>query len=245
MRDARHRSNRGRRLCGAIAHAAVLVAFTACFDPIGPIGLDFSGVCASGCGPSAWLLMDPQTIRMLRGDTTRVSAWYCSRNNSCDTSATLRWSTTTDDSIIRFDVGGELQALVDSRHSVLVRGVGRGVSTIGASRADSVSATVQVTVADSSEITAIRVNRIGLGKDTARVDVPAAFEVRFMDGNGRTISAAPTAWSLSDSTVLAVTRTTVGRLAFLMTVVGLTPGRADLRIHFLGLTKVVALTVVP
>lgn len=248
------------RLCRSgrgIALALIVIVVSACFD----LDLDLTGLGGTGVGGGggpyggcflscASYRIEPGSVRMLKGDTVRLIA--CGSDPFCGYSSEERglvfskWSV-SDSSVL-------LHGPRDSAAtSILVRAAAPGQVLVTAQAfATETSAVSAVTVADSSAIAKIELVRTSRG-EVVYSTVPAKFDVHLTDSTGLRYRARPTGYSVSDTSILQVQVLDSAYQADIsqrtprpvrVVVAGLSPGTADFRVHFLGITAVVPLTVV-
>ena len=238
-----------RRVFAAVAAPLLAVAASACDfpDSLGP-----AMACNADClvFPTNPYMIGPDSVRILRGDTVRFI--------SCENRILCGWFTTDAGNTIsdwRMP-GTAVAALVTSTgtdtvmsaaNSVLVRAFTPGEAQVTARSVKLGNAKIaKITVADSADITVIEVVRIaGGGSATLRRGQTLQYSVYLKDAMGRTYDAVPTAISVADSEVLMLTvGGTYDRRAHLSVFLR-QPGNSELRIQFLGVTKVLTLTVLP
>lgn len=205
-------------------------------------------VCDMKFPPDKPFEIGPNAVAVLRGDTARFLA--CSHVFACAElvmdagNVNVRWSV-PNDSVLSFVRPTGYDTIVASSNHVLIRALREGQVNVSAWHEVLGTTYARVRVADSSAIVRIIVERDGLGADSLRPGHVIPFTIYLRDSFGVTFQASPTAYSLSDSTVLSVEPTTKWGKIPQATVHALKPGTAELRIHFLSLTQVVPLRVVP
>ena len=179
--------------------AMVLLALSAaCFE------LDFPDLSLGpgfGCTDCFTLtfLVTPQEQRILRGDSTLLSIFSTVGHDKAT------WSIAGDAiGLVRRD-GSLDSAITEAENSVRIRALRRGVAFVRARAADGLSDSAKIAVADSADIVAIDVYRTIAPGVQPTVGQEFDLQVYLRDSSQRPYKAAPTAWSVSDTTVVRVT----------------------------------------
>jgi len=185
----------------------------------------------------------PWLAPILRGDM--VSYFSCSDWDHCAypyTSQVLsRWS--VQDSSVAVLLGTSPTTLVPSAGSVLVRGVAAGRASLSVTHPDGGDVTTMpIIVADSSDIT--RMDVFIFGPDSMRVVSQYLVRVTLYDAKGMWYLGSPTAWSVSDTTVLKVSPAPNIFGRFDLSLQPLKPGTVSLVFRFLDLTVTRSIRVV-
>lgn len=242
-----------RRILATVAIAAIACGVGAC-DLSGGIGLgNIDWSCDSSCmrlPPGKPYAISPESVRVLRGDTVRfiscADLFYCGLYASSAGNTLTQWSV-PNDSILTILTAEGTDTSVASSNSILVRAIATGRARVAAmSLKLGTRETASVTVADSSEITTIDVEGVVQGRlNVLRRGETTHFSVYLRDQAGRIYRAVPTGYSVSDSSTLTVRTCSMVGTGACVAVFTPKPGQADLRIHFLGLTKVIPVAVTP
>jgi hypothetical protein len=186
----------------------------------------------------------PWLAPILRGDTVRY--YTCVKWDICekpyDTQVPAKWS--IPDSSVAALVFESSTTLVPNAGSILVRGVAAGTATLSVTHPDGGRVnTKPIFVGDSSDITRLEVS--GLGPDSMRVTSQSLVTVMFWDSKGMWYRASPTAWSVSDTTVLKLTPYPNDFGRFMLFVQPLKTGTVSVVFTFLDVTVTQSLRVVP
>lgn len=233
----------------------MLGATGACSNSVEPGSSFGSGVCFGFCGsygpyPAYRIFgLSPDSGRILRGDTTSFHTWSCmSDSASCDRTPNewSRWTIDGDAAAAVVADGAPANGIESNR--IHVRGVAVGESRITAVMTSDTTQTrtVRIFIADSSAITTIDMSDRVRQPDTLRVGLVRLVDARLLDAQGAQYSGRPTAWSVSDTSVLELGPTSFvyGRTEERW-VTAKKPGTSEVRATFLGVSAAIRVTVVP
>lgn len=178
-----------------------MVALLMACDPMG----DFLGpdtgclVCITPTAPVAFAV-SPDSANMLVRDTLTLSAWRCPTGCVLTSDPVVSVWTITGDAVVSTNAPVPLSPT--SRVPLRAVAVGESMVTAVASDDDTKRQTVRIRVADSSAITSIALQTCCNGKDTVVTygDVLSSM----LDQDGRRYRAAPTQWSVSDSSMITL-----------------------------------------
>jgi hypothetical protein len=217
--------------------------------------LDIGGAGGRKCAPlcNGEYAVAPLRVHILRGDTARLTACVdylvCVAGNT--TGDVLATWTLPNPSMLRLLTGDSTATSIAAVSRVLVRGLGAGLTSVRVTAPTSgLAFEIAALVADSSAITTI--DLLSQSADP-RVNATKYLSVSLKDSAGNSYRARPTSVSVSDAGVLSASINALNAFGpgnqptyhTSVTVLGIGAGTADLRVHFLGVTKSISVTVAP
>lgn len=224
----------------------VVLAAVGCGGTTTEIDIPCGGIflCPSNDPAVPYTVSPGANTLMLVGDTVRLIAYSCAANSLfCGpfigpNNVTSTWSVTPD------TVMASVGPMPGQAPHVLLKALRPGTARIEVHGAadPSLTATLDYFVADSSAV-----GNILLGSFTSvRVTQTITVAATVVDSFSHTFyHVRPTSWSLSDSTKLAILSSVMRDGSEVLTVRGMSPGTAEVRAHFRGITASHSVTVNP